>query len=116
MPVNRRYALSSLMKALATYQEKTGDRITFEYVMLQRVNDEPELAYELAALLSGMDAYINLIPYNPVSDLFQRSETERIKAFSAILTRLNIENEIRKEKGTDIDAACGQLRRRESGN
>lgn len=115
MPVNRRFALAALMKALSVYQEKTGERITFEYVMIQRVNDEPEHAYELAALLSGMDAYINLIPCNPVSDLFQRSETERIKAFSAILTRLNIENEIRKEKGTDIDAACGQLRRRESG-
>lgn len=116
MPVNRKYPLGSLVNALRTYQEKTGERITLEYVMIQKVNDEPELAYEMAALLSGLGVYVNLIPYNPVEGTFARSTPERIKAFSAVLTRLGIENEIRKEKGTDIDAACGQLRRRDSGN
>jgi 23S rRNA (adenine2503-C2)-methyltransferase len=59
---------------------------------------------------------VNLIPYNPVKDVYQRSTPERIKAFAAVLTQLGIENEIRREKGTDINAACGQLRRRESAN
>ncbi len=116
MPVNKKYSLGSLVDSLKFYRQKTGERITIEYVMLLKVNDEPEFAYELAALLSGLGVYVNLIPYNPV-DLpdptgqeFQRSNPERVKAFSAILTKLGIENEIRKEKGKDIDAACGQLR------
>ena len=70
----------------------------------------------MAALLSGIGVYVNLIPYNPVKDTYKRSTPERIRAFSAILSQLGIENEIRKEKGTDINAACGQLRRREAGN
>lgn len=112
MPVNRQYSLGSLMKALTFYHEKTGERITMEYVMIQKENDEPELAYELAALLSGLGVYVNLIPYNPVDAQFQRSTADRIKAFAEVLTRLGIENEIRREKGTDINAACGQLRTR----
>ncbi|MGD9822341.1 MAG: 23S rRNA (adenine(2503)-C(2))-methyltransferase RlmN, partial [Aminobacteriaceae bacterium] len=116
MPVNRKYPLGPLVDALRTYQQKTGERITLEYVMIQKVNDEPELAFEMAALLSGLGVYVNLIPYNPVKDVYQRSTPERIKAFAAVLTRLGIENEIRREKGTDINAACGQLRRRELQN
>ena len=116
MPVNRKYPLGPLVNALRTYQQKTGERITLEYVMIQKVNDEPELAFEMAALLSGLGVYVNLIPYNPVKDVYQRSTPERIKAFAAVLTQLGIENEIRREKGTDINAACGQLRRRESAN
>ncbi len=116
MPVNRKYPLGPLVNALRTYQQKTGERITLEYVMIQKVNDEPELAFEMAALLSGLGVYVNLIPYNPVKDVYQRSTPERIKAFAAVLTRLGIENEIRREKGTDINAACGQLRRRELQN
>ncbi|NLK18531.1 MAG: 23S rRNA (adenine(2503)-C(2))-methyltransferase RlmN [Synergistaceae bacterium] len=116
MPVNKKYPIGPLMDALKTYQQKTGERITVEYVMIRNVNDEPEHAYETAALFSGMGVYVNLIPYNPVTDRYQRSNPERIKVFSAALSRLGIENEIRKEKGTDINAACGQLRRREQGN
>lgn len=116
MPVNRKYSLGSVIDALKLYHNKTGERITIEYVMLLKVNDEPEHAYEMAALLSGLGVYVNLIPYNPIAlpekdgQVLQRSNPERIKAFASILTRLGIENEIRKEKGTDIDAACGQLR------
>jgi 23S rRNA (adenine2503-C2)-methyltransferase len=84
--------------------------------MIQKVNDETELAYEMAALLSGLGVYVNLIPYNPVNEVYQRSTPERIKAFAAVLTQLGIENEIRREKGRDINAACGQLRRREPAN
>lgn len=118
MPVNRKHSLGSLIDALKAYKDKTGERITIEYVMLQKVNDEPEHAYEMAAILSGLGVYVNLIPYNPIALLqpgeqgFQRSTTERIKEFAAILAKLGIENEIRKEKGMDIDAACGQLRAR----
>jgi 23S rRNA (adenine2503-C2)-methyltransferase len=116
MPVNRKYSLGSLIDALRTYQKKTGERITLEYVMIQKVNDDPELAYEMAALLSGLGVYVNLIPYNPVREIYQRSTPERIKAFAAVLSQLGIENEIRREKGADINAACGQLQRRESSN
>ncbi|NLA90882.1 MAG: 23S rRNA (adenine(2503)-C(2))-methyltransferase RlmN [Synergistaceae bacterium] len=116
MPVNKKHSLGPLVDSLKAYQQKTGERITVEYVMIRKVNDEPELAYEMAALLSGLSVYVNLIPYNPVVDIYQRSSPERIKAFSSVLTRLGIENEVRREKGTDINAACGQLIRREGGN
>lgn len=116
MPVNKKYPLGPLVDALKIYQKKTGERITVEYIMIRNVNDEPEHAYETAALLSGLGVYINLIPYNPVVDDYQRSNPERVKNFSAALTRMGIENEIRREKGTDINAACGQLRRKEQGN
>ncbi|MBN1332865.1 MAG: 23S rRNA (adenine(2503)-C(2))-methyltransferase RlmN [Synergistales bacterium] len=111
MPVNQTYSLSRLMESLRTYQEKTGERITFEYLMLKDVNDLTEYAYELGALLSGLDSYINLIPYNPVDKRFTRSTKSQVKAFMEILKNLGLEVEVRKEKGTDINAACGQLRR-----
>ena len=121
MPVNRKYPLGPLMDALKTYWQRTGERVTIEYVMLQKVNDEPDHAYETAALLSGMSVYVNLIPYNPIDSshpgdpVFARSSAGRVKEFSAILTKLGIENEIRRERGRDIDAACGQLRTRSTG-
>lgn len=111
MPVNNMYPLSQLMKALQNYQEKTGERITIEYIMINGVNDTEERAYELASLLSGLDVYVNLIPYNPVTDRYERSPQKKVKDFFRILKKLEIEAEIRKEKGTDINAACGQLRR-----
>lgn len=121
MPVNRKYPLGPLMDALKTYWQRTGERVTIEYVMLQKVNDEPDHAYETAALLSGMSVYVNLIPYNPIDSshpgdpVFARSSAGRVKEFSAILAKLGIENEIRRERGRDIDAACGQLRTRSTG-
>ncbi|MEA4877804.1 putative dual-specificity RNA methyltransferase RlmN [bioreactor metagenome] len=113
MPVNQKYSLGSLIEALRYYQEKTGDRITIEYVMIDKVNDSSEQAYELAALTNNLSIYVNLIPYNPVDSRYKRSTPERIKAFGSILKELNIEYEIRREKGSDINAACGQLRRRD---
>jgi 23S rRNA (adenine2503-C2)-methyltransferase len=110
MPVNRKHSLESLMDALRKYQERTGERITFEYIMIDKVNDSTGEAYELASLLSGMGAYINIIPYNPVIEKYSRSSDSRIKEFCNILSKLNIEYEVRREKGTDVDAACGQLR------
>ncbi len=120
MPVNRKYPLGPLVDALKAYWRATGERITIEYVMLQKVNDEPEHAYETAALLSGMSVYVNLIPYNPIALIrpgdkgYSRSSAGRVKEFSSILSKLGIENEIRRERGRDIDAACGQLRARSS--
>jgi 23S rRNA (adenine2503-C2)-methyltransferase len=111
MPINQQYPLGSLIEALRDYQQKTGDRVTIEYVMIDRVNDNTEQAYELAALMNGLSIYVNLIPYNPVDATYRRSSQERIKAFGKILSELNIEYEIRREKGSDINAACGQLRR-----
>ncbi|HPI97490.1 MAG TPA: 23S rRNA (adenine(2503)-C(2))-methyltransferase RlmN [Synergistales bacterium] len=111
MPVNQTYPLSRLMESLKIYQERTGERITFEYLMLKDLNDLPEHAYELGALLSGLNSYINLIPYNPVDKRFARSTKSQVKAFMEILKDLGLEAEVRKEKGTDINAACGQLRR-----
>ncbi len=111
MPVNRQYPLPQLMDALKLYKKRTGERITFEYILIDKVNDDPQLAYEMAALLDGLEPYINLIPYNPIpgKDELTRSSAERVKAFCAALTELRIEFELRREKGTDIMAACGQL-------
>ncbi len=114
MPVNDRYPLGQVMDALATYQKKTGNRITVEYVMLKRVNDEPAQAYEIAALLADLDVYVNLIPYNPVVARYGRPSASRIAPFAATLKELGLEVDVRKEKGTDIDAACGQLKGRNS--
>ena len=111
MPVNRQYPLQSLVNALRRYRERTGERITIEYALIDRVNDSPEYAYETAALLDGLEPYINLIPFNPIPSRpeLKRSDSSRIKAFCNALTELKIEFELRKERGTDIMAACGQL-------
>lgn len=112
MPVNDRYPLGQVIDALKVYQKKTGSRVTVEYVMLKKINDETEHAYELAALLSDLDVYVNLIPYNPVIERYSRPSASRVAPFAAILRNLGIEVDVRKEKGADIDAACGQLRGR----
>ncbi|MBL3592789.1 MAG: 23S rRNA (adenine(2503)-C(2))-methyltransferase RlmN [Synergistaceae bacterium] len=115
MPVDRRYPLGALMAALHDYQERTGNRVSFEYLLLAGVNDEPAHARDLAALISGLKAYVNLIPFNAVEGTdFRRSSRARIETFRQELQALGVEVEARSEKGGDIDAACGQLRRREA--
>lgn len=111
MPINRRYPLQSLVAALRRYHDRTGERITVEYALIDRVNDSPEYAYETAALLDGLEPYINIIPFNPIPSKpdLKRSTQGRIKAFCAVLSELKIEHELRKERGSDIMAACGQL-------
>ena len=111
MPVNRTYPLQKLTDALRLYRRRTGERITIEYALIDGVNDDPQLAYELAALLDGLEPYVNLIPFNPIpmKPELRRSPDPRIKAFCAALTDLRIEFELRRERGTDIMAACGQL-------
>jgi 23S rRNA (adenine2503-C2)-methyltransferase len=115
MPLNRRHPLSALIEALRHYKHRTGERITVEYILIGGVNDDPQLAFEMAALLDGLGVYVNLIPYNPVLNAagaasgWKRSPDARIKAFCAALSELSIEFEVRREKGSDISAACGQL-------
>lgn len=112
MPVNDKYPLGQVLDALKYWQKKTGVRLTIEYVLLKNINDLPEYAFEMATLLQGLQVYVNLIPYNPVIPKYNRPSASRIQPFMKALERLNIEVELRKEKGTDIDAACGQLRAR----
>ena len=111
MSINRQYPLALLMEALWKYQHATNDRITIEYLMMNGVNDSVERAYELITLLNGLSVYVNLIPYNPIKGKkFKRPSDSRIKAFGNVLSQQNIEYEIRRERGSDISAACGQLR------
>ncbi len=111
MPVNKTYPLQKLITALKRYRDRTGERITIEYALIDHVNDAPEYAYETAALLDGLEPYINIIPFNPIPSKpeFKRSDNARVKEFCRALTELHIEFELRKERGGDIMAACGQL-------
>jgi 23S rRNA (adenine2503-C2)-methyltransferase len=114
MPINKQYPLTALVEAMRYYKKRTGERITIEYVLIDRVNDDPQLAFEMAALLDGLGVYVNVISYNPVNtpiigSAMKRPAPARIKAFCAALAELSMEFELRREKGTDILAACGQL-------
>ncbi|MCA0983438.1 23S rRNA (adenine(2503)-C(2))-methyltransferase RlmN [Halobacillus yeomjeoni] len=113
MKINRAYPLEELMPAIDYYLEKTNRRITFEYILLKDVNDHKEEAEQLADLLKDKRhlSYVNLIPYNPVADHpYERSEKEAILTFYQTLMDRGIKCGVRTEHGTDIDAACGQLR------
>jgi 23S rRNA (adenine2503-C2)-methyltransferase len=111
VPVNSRIGLASLLKATDDYFRVTGRRVTFEYVLLGGVNDRAEHARELAVLLKDRHAHVNLIPMNPVEQ-FEFSEPSRTRTarFVSILEQSGIAATVRKRKGADIDAACGQLR------
>lgn len=112
MPVNKRWSISELIKACRDYVDKTSRRISFEYSLVKGVNDTDECAYELAALLKGMLCHINLIPVNEVTETgCKKSTPERIKRFSDILSAKGFAVTVRRELGSDINAACGQLRR-----
>jgi len=115
MKINRAIPLDKLMSAIDYYLERTKRRMTIEYILLRDVNDRREHALELAALLEGPRrtlANVNLIPYNPVDEhsQYQRSDQEAIRAFYDTLKKQGISCSVRLEHGTDIDAACGQLR------
>ncbi len=113
MPVNKRYPLQELMKACRYYIENTNKRITFEYALIQEINDTEQHARELADLLKSLLCHVNLIPLNKVSEReYQAPNIERIKRFQQILKQKGIEATLRRELGSDINAACGQLRRR----
>ena len=111
MPINKAYPLKELIQALEIYLEKTNRRITFEYILLAGVNDTEECAVELAKLVGHLNCYINLIPYNETNNLeFRRSNTVQIMKFYDILKKNRLNVTIRREFGSKISAACGQLR------
>lgn len=111
MPINRAYPLKDLINTLKEYINKTNRRVTFEYIMLQGVNDQEEHALELVNLVRGMNCYINLIPYNETNNIsFKRSNYDTITKFYDILKKNRINATIRREFGSKISAACGQLR------
>lgn len=111
MPINKVYPLEVLMPALREYIEKTNRRITFEYILLDGINDTNSCAEELSCLVKEMNCYINLIPYNATNNLkFMRSKTVQIMRFYDILKKNRINVTIRREFGSKISAACGQLR------
>ncbi|MFC7678768.1 23S rRNA (adenine(2503)-C(2))-methyltransferase RlmN [Paenibacillus sp. GCM10028914] len=114
MKINRAYPLEKLMPAVDYYLEKSNRRITLEYILLKDVNDQKEHALELAELVGHRKklANVNLIPYNPVDEhsQYQRSTQESITAFYDILKKQGVSVSVRLEHGSDIDAACGQLR------
>jgi 23S rRNA (adenine2503-C2)-methyltransferase len=112
VPINRKYPLAELMAACKRYTEGKDRKahIVYEYVMLDGINDQPEHARQLARLLAGLPAKVNLIPFNPFPQAqYRRSPAERIRAFADILKGKDILTTTRKTRGDDIDAACGQL-------
>ncbi len=114
MPINKAYKLNDLMDTIKEYIEKTNRRVTIEYVMLNNVNDNETQAVELAALLRGLNVYVNLIPYNETNHIeFKRTSKEKIMKFYDVLKKKGINVTVRKEFGSNIDAACGQLRSKE---
>ncbi len=111
VPINRKHPISELLEACWHYLDaQNGRSITFEYVMLEGVNDKPEHAIELASLLRGRDAKVNLIPFNPFpGNQYRRSSREAISRFCDLLHARAITTTVRRTRGDDIDAACGQL-------
>lgn len=112
MPVADLYPMKELMEAAGYYVRKTGRRITFEYSLIEGVNDSLDCAASLAALVGGMNCHINLIPVNPVKERgYRSSESRTVKEFRRYLEQRKIQVTVRREMGRDIQAACGQLRR-----
>lgn len=117
MPVNKRYPIKELLEACRYYIEKTNRRISFEYALAKDNNDNLEDAKELAKLLKGMLCHVNLIPINKIEHgAFDKSSNENIIKFRDYLNDRGIVATIRRELGSDIDAACGQLRRKKGGD
>ncbi len=111
MPINKAYPIEVLVNTLKEYIKKTNRRVTFEYILLDGVNDTTECAIELANLVKGMNCYINLIPYNETNNIsYKRTKPLNISKFYDILKKNRINVTIRREYGSKISAACGQLR------
>lgn len=116
MPINATYPMDDLRQAISSYIERTNRRVTLEYILLKDVNDDIKYARQLAHYLRGLNVYVNLIPYNAVNENgFAKSPQSRIEAFKDELIRLKINVTLRKEHGSDIDGACGQLRAKKVG-
>lgn len=117
MPINKAYPIKELVKAISDYIELTNRRVTIEYILIDNLNDTVACANELASLLFGLNVYINLIPYNEVKEHpFKRSSKEQMKRFYDTLKKRSLNVTLRLEQGSDIDAACGQLRSKHLNN
>ena len=111
IPSAKRYPLDALLDECREYVQLTGRRVTFEYILLAGLNDLPEHATELAGHLRGFQSHVNLIPYNPISEVdYQRPSPRRIQAFVEALEKQHIAVSVRRSRGLEKDAACGQLR------
>ena len=111
MPINKKYPMEDLMEVCREHVEKTGRRITFEYTLVKGVNDKEENLTQLTKLLGGMNCHVNLIPMNPVSERdFKGTDRRFAEEFCKKLEKNRIQATVRRELGSDIDAACGQLR------
>ena len=111
MPINKAYNLKELMNTIKEYIAKTNRRVTFEYILIEDINDSEKEALELVKLLKGINCYVNLIPYNETKNIgFKRTKEWKILKFYDILKSNKINTTIRKEFGGKVDAACGQLR------
>lgn len=116
VPVNEKIGLTAVVEAADAYFRKTGRQVTYEYVLLHGINDRPEDASALGRLLAARKAHVNLIPYNPVAGLpYERPTPAAIQRFVSIVRGRGVSVSVRKTKGREIDAACGQLRRRLEG-
>jgi 23S rRNA (adenine2503-C2)-methyltransferase len=116
VPTNDKTGLAAILEAAAYFFEKTGRQVTYEYVLLAGLNDKPMHARELVGLLRGRRAHMNLIPFNDVEGLpYRRPTTEALQVFVNVLQQSGISVKVRKRKGSQIDAACGQLRRQAQG-
>ncbi|MDW7675061.1 MAG: 23S rRNA (adenine(2503)-C(2))-methyltransferase RlmN [Bacillota bacterium] len=117
MPINKKYPLDQLIEACRYYFNQTGRKLTFEYIMLDNINDYYADAERLALLTKGFSVNVNLIPFNQVNESgFKRSDRNRVNKFAGYLKQQGVETVIREEKGGDILAACGQLRQAQQYN
>ena len=111
MPIAKVYSLNDLMNTIKKYITKTNRRVTFEYIMLEGINDSIDNAKKLSTLLKGINCYVNLIPYNETENIgYKRTNNKQIMEFYDILKKNKINVTVRKEFGSKVDAACGQLR------
>ncbi len=112
MPVGKKYSIEEIIQACKYYESKNNRRISFEYTLIDGVNDRIEDAIEISKILRGLNSHVNLIPLNPIEEYGkERSTRANIKRFEGELSKRNIEVTIRREMGGDISASCGQLRR-----
>jgi len=111
MKINQRYPVEEVIGAIKYYLSVTNRRVTIEYILIDGLNDMPEVAEELSRVLRGLNVYVNLIPYNEVLEApYKRSASQAMNTFYDILSKNKIQVTLRKEQGHDINAACGQLR------
>ena len=111
MNINKAYKIEEIIEAIKEYINVTNRRVTFEYIMLRDINDSAECAEELSKLLKGLNCYVNLIPYNETSHIeYKKSDKDTILKFYDVLKKNNIGVTIRREFGSKVNAACGQLR------